>query len=95
MVRRQRSGLSVSKFCARHGIAVPSLYAWRRRLAVMPGCVEAQVAGAPGTRSSGVIEIRLCGGRRLLVRRENFDRELILEVVAALEGLGRGREVSS
>ena len=28
-------------------------------------------------------------------RRESFDPELLVEVVAALEGLGRGREVSS
>ena len=96
LVERQRSsGLSVAAFCARHGIAVPSLYAWRRRLAATPAFVEAKVAGAPGTRSSGVIEVRLRGGRRLLVRREGFDRELLLEVVAALESLGRGREVSS
>ena len=95
-VERQRSsGLSVAAFCARHGIAVPSLYAWRRRLAATPAFVEAEVAGAPGTRSSGVIEVRLCGGRRLLVRRENFDRELLLDVVAALESLGRGAEASS
>lgn len=57
--------------------------------------MEAQVAGAPGTQASGVIEVRLRGGRRLLVRRENFDRELLLDVVAALESLGRGAEVSS
>ena len=96
LVERQRSsGLSVAAFCARHGIAVPSLYAWRRRLAATPAFVEAKVAGAPGTPASGVVEVRLRGGRRLLVRRENFDRELLLDVVAALESLGRGAEVSS
>lgn len=95
VLQQRSSGLSVAKFCARHGIAVPSLYAWRRRLAATPAFVEAKVAGAPGTRSAGVIEVRLCGGRRLLVRRENFDRELLLDVVAALESLGRGAEVSS
>lgn len=96
MIERQRSsGLSVAKFCARHGIAVPSLYAWRRRLAAAPLFVEAKVAGVPGPGSSGMVEVRLCGGRRLRVCRESFDRELLVEVVAALEGLGRGREVSS
>jgi hypothetical protein len=29
----QRSGLSVRVFCARRGLAQPSLYAWRRELA--------------------------------------------------------------
>ena len=95
LVERQRSsGLSVAKFCARHGLAVPSLYAWRRRLAAAPAFVEAKLAVA-GTPASGVIEVRLRGGRRLLVRRESFDRELLREVVAALESLGRGAEVSS
>ncbi len=97
LVERQRSsGLSVAAFCARHGVAVSSLYAWGRRLAAVPAFVEAKVADVPaGTRSTGVIEVRLRGGRRLLVRREGFDRALLVEVVAALEGLPRGAEVSS
>lgn len=96
LVERQRSsGLSVAAFCARHGIAVPSLYAWRRRLAAAPVFVEAKVAGTSGPQSSGMIEVRLRGGRRLLVRREGFDRELLVEVVAALESLPPGTEVSS
>lgn len=96
LVERQRSsGLSVAKFCARHGIAVPSLYAWRRRLAAAPAFVEAKVAGAPGRKSSGMVEVRLCGGRRLRVRRESFDRELLVEVVAALESLPRPEEAGS
>jgi hypothetical protein len=35
--------------------------------------------------SSGAIEVRLRGGRRVLVRR-GFDRELLARVVAVLEG---------
>ena len=96
LVERQRSsGLSVAKFCARHGIAIPSLYAWRRRLAAAPVFVEAEVVGTSGPLPAGVVEVRLRGGRRLMVRREGFDRELLAEVVAALEGIGRGAEVSS
>src|SRR5438874_3526694 len=90
LVERQRcSGLSVGKFCARHGIAVPSLYAWRRRLAAGAVFVEAKVAGTWRPQSSGVIEVRLRGGRRVLVRREGFDCELLAEVVRALESLPR------
>ena len=67
LVERQRSsGLSVAVFCARHGLAVPSLYAWRRRLAVAPAFVEAKLADVPeGARAAGEIEVRLRGGRRL------------------------------
>jgi transposase-like protein len=95
LIERQRSGgMPVAAFCARYGIAVSSLYAWRRRLAGTPAFVE--VAEAPaGTRSTGVIEVRLRGGRRLLVRREGFDRELLVEMVAALESLPHGVEASS
>jgi hypothetical protein len=88
----------VAAFCARHGIAVSSLYAWRRRLAAAaaPVFVEAKlVEVAGGTRSTGMIEVRLRGGRRVLVRREGFDRKLLAEVVAALEGLPHGVEASS
>ena len=85
----------MAAFCARHGIAVPSLYAWRRRLAEAPAFVEAKVAGVAGTRSGGVIEVRLRGGRRVRVSRENFDRGLLVEVVAALESLPRGTEAES
>jgi len=96
LVERQRSsGLSVPAFCARYGIAAPSLYAWRRRLAAAPAFVEAKVAGVVGTQASGVIEVRLRGGRRLLVRREGFDRELLVEVVAALESFPHPEEAGS
>lgn len=88
LVERQRSsGLSVAAFCARHGIGVGSLYAWRKRLAATPAFVEAEIVESPGSRSGGVIEVRLRGGRRLRVRRESFDRELLVEVLSALEGL--------
>jgi hypothetical protein len=87
LVERQRSsGLSVAAFCARHGTGVCSLYAWRKRLAAAPAFVEARLAEAP-TAARGVIEVRLCGGRRLRVRRESFDPALLREVVSALEGL--------
>lgn len=96
LIERQRSsGLSVAAFCARHGIAVPSLYAWRRRLAAAPVFVEAKVAGTLRLQSAGLIEVRLRGGRRLLVRREGFDPELLAGVVAALERLPCQAEAAS
>jgi hypothetical protein len=94
-VERQRSsGLSVAGFCARHGIAACSLYAWRKRLVATPTFVEAKIVEASGTRSAGMIEVRLRGGRRVLVRCAGFDRALLQEVVAALESLPHGVEAS-
>lgn len=94
-VERQRSsGLSVAVFCARHGIAACSLYAWRKKLAAKPAFVEVRET-LGSSRSSGMIQVRLRGGRRLRVRRESFDRALLVEVVAALESLPRTVEVPS
>lgn len=94
LVERQRSsGLSVAAFCARNGVAVSSLYAWRRRVSVAPAFVEAELAGEPGPGRAGVIEVRVRGGRRVRVRSGGFDRDLLLEVVAALESLPRRSEV--
>jgi len=94
--RQQSSGLSVAAFCARNGIAASSLYAWTRRVATAPAFVEAKVAGgSAGIRPAGMVEVRLRGGRRLRVYRDGFDRELFLEVVAALESLPCGTEALS
>lgn len=122
MIRRQlASGLSVAQFCRQRGVAVSSLFAWKRRL----GCVgiaatvpfvearivesgdggvvsaagsraaDSSVSGPPGTGSAAdpdgawwadVIEIRLRCGRRVRVGR-GFDRGLLAEVIATLEGL--------
>ena len=88
--RFDASGLSAAAFCRRHAIAESSFFAWRRRLAPRPIAshfVEAKVAAVPvAARPAGVIEIRLRGGRRVRVHR-GFDRVLLGEVVAALEGL--------
>ncbi len=90
LVERQRaSGLSVAAFCRRDGVAASSFFAWKRKLGFVPATpafVEATVAGTPPppTRSAGRIEVRLRGGRRVRVGR-GFDRDLLAEVVAALE----------
>jgi transposase len=81
--------LSVAAFCRRDGVAASSFFAWKRRLGVVPATpafVEATVAGTPPPppRSAGRVEVRLRGGRRVRVGR-GFDRDLLAEVVAALE----------
>ena len=93
--RQEASGLSVAAFCRDHRVAASSFFAWKRKLgataaAATPAFVEATVVAAgtlppPGvTGSAGLIEVRLRGGRRVRVGR-GFDRDLLAEVVAALE----------
>ena len=92
LIKRQRaSGLSVAAFCRRDGVAASSFFEWKRKLGSAPATlafVEATVSGTPppATRSAGRIEVRLRSGRRVRVGR-GFDRGLLAEVVAALEGL--------
>jgi transposase-like protein len=101
IIREQRaSGLSVAAFCAERGIPASSLFAWRRRLAGAGDAtpsgsafVEAKVRGAQDSRDGGVT-IELACGRRVTVTR-GFDRQLLLEVLDALEsgardGVGSG-----
>lgn len=90
VLQRQRaSGLGVAAFCRRHGLCAASLYAWRRRLSAgdAPAFVEAEVVEpARAAQRSGVVEVRLRGGRRVRVA-SGFDPHLLRELVAALEGL--------
>jgi hypothetical protein len=90
LARFDASGLSAAAFCRENAIAESSFFSWRRRLAprpATPAFVEAKVAAIPvAAPPAGAIEIRLRGGRRIRLRR-GFDRVLLAEVVAALEGL--------
>jgi transposase-like protein len=88
VVERQRaSGLSMAAFCRRESVRASLFYAWNRRLreeGASSGFVEAKLVGE--RRSLSSIQIRLRGGRRLLVRR-GFDRSLLAEIVSVVEGL--------
>jgi transposase-like protein len=88
------SGLTVAAYCRDRGITDSAFYAWKRRLrsatplaksnrSPTPAFVEVKPANAS---AAGAIEICLPGDRRLLVRR-GFDRELLIELVRALEGV--------
>ena len=92
VIERQRAGgLSVAAFCRKNGIAASSFFVWKRRIIsspVAPVFVEAKVfEPLPAVRGAGVLEIRLRGRRRVRVWRESFDRGLLADVVAVLEGL--------
>ena len=98
---QRTSGLSVKAFCVARGASAASLFAWRRRLrpagtnkALAPtpvSVVEVRptpVAGlAPTRQDEGPpVELELRDGRRVLVLRRGFDTQLLLEVLAVLEG---------
>lgn len=94
------SGISASRFCAERGVPTSSFFAWKRKIRerasgshaarASVGFVEAKVVGSPARDehgSVGGVAIELRGGRRVAVAR-GFDRELLREVLAALEAEG-------
>jgi transposase len=82
----QASGLSVRGFCARHRLAEPSFYAWRKKLArrdaAAPAFVPVQVV-PDGAEAEGVTVV-LAGGRTVRVS-PGFDAATLRRVVAVLE----------
>ena len=90
-VRRQRaSGLTVAAYCRQNRLAESSFFAWKRKLGALPqepAFVEARVGeGGPVVRPGCRIEVCVRGGRCVRVRR-GFDRDLLMAVIAALEGM--------
>ena len=98
IVERQRaSGLGVLAFCRQNSIPSSSFFGWRRKLsgpdaggggrgAAAGPATFARVKVIAGPREAAGIEVRLRGGRRLVLRA-GFDAQLLLRAVAALEGL--------
>jgi hypothetical protein len=96
--QQRQSGLGVSAYCRERGLSAASMFAWKRRLrpggerpvaqAFKPVKVVPETLG-PSTEQSEpsdlpAIELRLRDGHHLMVRR-GFDRQLLLEVIEALE----------
>lgn len=57
--QQQRSGLSIAAFCAEHGVAASTFFAWRRKLEIrgVPGAPGAP--GAPGMSGApAFVELR-------------------------------------
>jgi len=96
---QQSSGLPISLFCRERGISQASLFAWRRRLSSghVVKFAAVKVARAkpksPITDSprDGSIELCLSGDRRLVLR-SGFDRQLLLDLLVALESKSSGPE---
>lgn len=84
--RQQAGGSTVAAFCRDNHIGTSSFFAWKRKLGGPPAAfVEATVTGMPSAPRAS-IEVLLGNGRRVLVGR-GFDRGLLAEVIAALEGM--------
>lgn len=80
MLEQQRSGKTAAAFCQERGIRRARFFWWKRQLrkGAAPAFVELRAAEEPG------IELRLGGGRSVVVRR-GFDARLLREVLAALD----------
>jgi len=86
----QASGLSVRAFCARHGLAEPGFYAWRRKLRQrherVTDFVPVQVLAHPQPSTEDSLEVVLAGGRRLRIR-PGFDAVTLRQLLTVLEEL--------
>jgi transposase len=83
----ERSGLSVSAFCRRYGVAENRLYAWRRILVQRDAAQAAFVPVrllADNSSQDNTLEVVLEGGRRLRVP-EGFDAATLRQLLAVLE----------
>lgn len=83
----QTSGLSVAAFCARHGLAAPSFYAWRRtvlRRDDPPAAfVAVQLRSDEAATPSPPLEVVLPDGRRVRVPA-GFDAATLRQLLAVL-----------
>jgi len=95
VARWRASGLSVRDYCARHHLAEPSFYSWRRILAQRFADVPVAATAPPLTfvplhvqpeevAASVVLEVVLNNGRRLRVPA-GFDAVTLRTLLALLE----------
>ena len=83
---QKRSGQSVAAFCREHGVCAPQLFAWKKRLgqAAAQGFVSVQVTEDPPATAGPAIEVRLSGGRSVIVE-PGFDAVHLRAVLDVLE----------
>ena len=80
-----RSGLSAAAYCRRVRVPLSSFYFWRRKLRYgARAFAEVRVVPEP-TGDGRALEVRLPGGRCVVVR-PGFDRQTLLDLLSALEG---------
>lgn len=81
--QHRRSGLAVTVFCRRTGVPQSSFFAWRRKLLAEVTFAEVRLPRERIVDADG-IELRLPGCRCVVIR-PGFDRQTLLELLAALE----------
>lgn len=85
IVRQRRSGLSVSEFCSRHGLALSTFQCWRRRLASDQGPAFVEVTASPVASAEAQVFFELGLPRGVVARvRPGFDALLLRQIVEAL-----------
>jgi len=84
----QASGLSIRAFCARHRLAEPRFYAWRRllrrRQEPSADFVPVRLLATPEPAAAHALEVVLTSGRRLRVG-PGFDAATLRHLLAVLE----------
>ena len=87
------SGLSVTAYCRRVRVPQSSFFAWRRKLRDTASFAEVRVTREPAS-DAGALEVRLSGGRCIVVR-PGFDRATLLALMDTLEnGLAGAADVA-
>jgi hypothetical protein len=83
--------LSVRAFCDRHGLAIPSFYAWRRTLArrgpEKAAFVPVQVVAEAAPAQASALEVVLVDGRTVRVA-PGFDAATLRRLLAVLQEAG-------
>jgi hypothetical protein len=85
IAEQERSGLSVYRFCAEHGLTEQSFYGWRKRLRQQPP-VRFALVETPGTgrtTAEPVLELVLATGDRLRIST-GVDARALRTVLEAL-----------
>lgn len=82
------SGLSVADYAERLGVAAPTLYQWRRRLAASTdgtNLVEVTIARPATVNGAGGMIVRVGDGRRSIEVPPGFDSADLRRLVGVLE----------
>ena len=86
---QEQSGQSVASFCRERGVRASQFYAWKQRIRERAGSGFVEVRSSAeqasaGFRRNGAIEVRLHGGRGLLVE-PGFDPDHLQALLTVLE----------
>ena len=86
---QEQSGQNVASFCRERGVPASQIFAWKRRMRERAVAAFIEVHGgaeeaSAGWRRNGAIEVRLAGGRSLLVE-PGFNADHLRALITVLE----------